>query len=577
MELTDSRRLTGPGPLLDGPGAVIEVRVEDGAAAPFAAAWEAHARRVLEAVGWGSERTRVARYPGGLSLAMTAPLDALYAATEANEWAFAAAAAQLRGEPVPSLDEGAARLREEIAREANPRLAVLADAARERGVAFLADDEAVTVGMGAGAATWPPDALPAPDAVEWACVHDVPVALVTGTNGKTTSVRLLAAIAAAAGIPAGYATTDEVVVGGETVERGDFAGPMGARRVLRDPRVRAAVLETARGGMMRRGLVVGRARAALVTNVAADHLGEFGVHDLEALAAVKLAVAAVVEPGGQVVLNAEDTVLAEAAAGRVSAPVTWFASSPEHPPLPAHLAARGRACFVENGRFVLARGSERIPLLRVDEAPVTMGGAAAHNVRNALGALGVAWAMGWPTAAMAQGLRAFGADGRRNEGRAEVLEVGGARVVVDFAHNPHAMEALAGLARALPASRRLVLLGQAGDRDDDAVRELVRAAVALGPDHVVVKEMKGLLRGRAEGEIPALIRDELRACGVPDGAVEDAPSELEGVRRALAWARPGDLLVLPVHKQRSAVMALLSRLAASGWKAGEPLPDAGEG
>jgi cyanophycin synthetase len=573
MELLDSRRLTGPNLLLEGPGAVIDARLDGADANAVVAAWRELAGAILAAVGWGGEPVAAAVHAGGVSLAFGAPPDALYAATEVNEWAWEAAVARLAGEPEPSVDEAAERLRALIAEERNPRLMALREVASKAGVAFLADDQEVSVGMGSGSLCWLVDQLPDPRGVDWARVHDVPAALVTGTNGKTTTVRLIAAMAAAAGRSAGFASTDEVVVGGEVVERGDFSGPTGARRVLRDPRVDLAVLETARGGILRRGLVIARADAALVTNVAEDHLGEFGVHDVAGLARAKLLVARAVRPGGRVVLNAEDAALVDAAAG-LPAAVTWFALDRAAARVREAVASGGRAVFVENGRFVLARGAERIPVGRIDEAPMAMGGAARHNVANALAAIGVADALGLDERAIAAGLRAFGREPGQNAGRGEVVDVGGAKVLVDFAHNPAAVAALVAFASAIPAERRLILLGQAGDRDDAAIRDLVRTAASLAPDRVVIKEMLGLLRGRRPEELPILIRDELRASGLSDESIDFyAPTELDGVRRSLAWARPGDLLVLPIHKQRPEVEALLDRLRGTGWRAGQALPE----
>ncbi|MDB4947495.1 MAG: mur ligase family peptide synthase [Gemmatimonadetes bacterium] len=573
MELLDSRRLTGPGLLLDGPGAVIDAAAPPAEAGALAAAWSERIRRVLDALGWAGAQVAAQVHAGGASLAFAAPPDALYAATEVNEWAFDAAVAAVRGEPEPPLAEAAERLRARVDAERSPRLLALRAAAARAGVAFLPDDDTVSVGMGGGSLAWPVDALPDADAVDWARVRDVPTALVTGTNGKTTTVRLVAAMAAAAGRAAGFASTDEVVVGGRVVDRGDFSGPMGARQVLRDPGVEMAVLETARGGILRRGLVIAQADVALVTNVSADHLGEFGVYDMDALAAAKLLVARAVRPGGRVVLNAEDPVLV-AAAPTLRSAITWFAMDRSAPKVREAVMEGARAVFVENGKFVLAHGAERIPLGFVAEAPVTMGGAARHNVANALAAIGVADALGLGERAIAAGLRSFGTAPGENAGRGEVLELGGAKVLVDFAHNPAAVAALVHMAAAIPADRRLVLLGQAGDRDDDAIRDLVRSASALMPDRVVVKEMLGLLRGRQPGEIPALVRDELLRDGVPDDAIDFyAPTELDGVRRALAWVRAGDLLVLPIHKQRPAVEALLAQLRGTGWTAGDPLPE----
>ncbi|HEX4966074.1 MAG TPA: Mur ligase family protein [Thermoanaerobaculia bacterium] len=555
MKLLDSRRLTGPNLLLDRAGAVLEVSLAPEEAEKAVAAWRESVRRILASVGWPGEEIAARRFQGGASLAISAPIDVLYPATEVNEWAWAAAEAALKGEPEPDLAQAAAELQMKIAQEANPALFALRDAAASHGVALLWDDREVSVGLGTGSLTWPTDALPAPADVDWNAVHDVPVLMVTGTNGKTTTVRLLGAIAEAAGKVPGITSTDRIEVSGEIIEQGDFSGPGGARTLLRDRRVEVGILETARGGMLRRGLAVTGAAGALVTNIAADHLGELGVLDLPALAEAKLVIAKGVRPGGRIVLNADDPLLA-AAAGRLARPITWFSLEASSPLVRAHLAAGGDACFLEDGALVLARGSERTAVVRAEEIPLTLGGAARHNVANALGAMGLAAAAGLPVAAIAQGLRSLTV----NLGRGVRMELGGVHVLLDYAHNPHGMAAIVALAKSLPGERRLLLLGQAGDRDDEAIRDLARAAWLLRPDRIVVKELPEMLRGRAAGEIPKLLRDEFMSLGAPPESVAMAATELEGAQEALAWARPGDLLVLLTHTQRDEVMALLNRL-----------------
>jgi len=309
----DSRRLPGANLLWDCPGAMLDVVLPEGMAEEAVALWEQQARRVLDLVGWRNEGTRARIFAGGANLALSAPIDALYAATEVNEWALAAANAELGGPPAPLLEQEIPRLRRLIESERKPALLALRSAARRHGVSFLWDDRVVSVGSGTGSRSWNTTALPDPELVDWRKVHDVPAVLVTGSNGKTTTVRLLTAVATAAGRVAGMSCTDSVNVGGDILARGDYAGPMGARMVLRDSRVEFAVLETARGGLLRRGITVDRADAAIVTNIAEDHFGEFGVSDLRALAETKLIVARPVAPMGRVVLNADDPELVAAA------------------------------------------------------------------------------------------------------------------------------------------------------------------------------------------------------------------------------------------------------------------------
>jgi cyanophycin synthetase len=558
---------------MDRAGAVIDVVLPEARSAcdRIVAAWRAQARRMLDALGWQDEELHELRFPGGASLAFTAPADTLYAATEVNEWAWDAALAVASGAPEPLLEPALAALSAVMAQERNPRLLALRDAARRHGAQLLVDHRHVSAGEGTGSVIWPAARLPDPDDVPWNRVHDVPVALVTGSNGKTTTVRLLTSILTTAGRVTGYTCTDGVFAAGELLARGDYAGPEGARILLRDDRVEAAVLETARGGLLRRGLAVERAEVAVVTNIAEDHFGEFGVYDLAALTDAKLVVARAIGPSGRLVLNAEDRSLVRAAE-RLTTPIVWFALDGDSPLVARHVAAGGEACVVDAGVFVLRRGSARETVAPVASAPITFGGAARHNVANALAAIAGAHALGVPTDVIARGLTAFQGSATDNPGRANLYEVGGVRVVVDFAHNPPGMAALGDIAAALPALRRLVTVGQAGDRDDDAIRELARAAHALHPDHVVVKEMEKYRRGRARGEVPRLLITELRRLGVPDAAISTAPDDLSALRGALGWARPGDLLLLTIHVDQQAALGLLERIRRDGWVPEQPLP-----
>ncbi len=571
MRLLDSRRLTGPGLLLDGPGAVLDLELTDAERDRVLAAWRASASRLLKAVGWESEVLAVRAFAGGASVAFTAPPDSLYAASGLNEAAWAWTQAELAGAPPPDLTALAYTLREAVAAERKPELLALREAARARGIIFLHGEEQVSVGSGRGVRVWPDDAIPAPSAVDWTQVHDVPIALVTGSNGKTTTVRLLAAMAATAGRVAGITSTDGVSVAGRLIDGGDYSGPSGARLLLRQSEVETAILETARGGLLRRGLAVERACVAVVTNVADDHLGEFGVQDLETLARTKLLVARAIGTEGRLVLNADDPVLVRAAR-ELTSPIAWFSLDPENQLVAAHVARGGRAAVADQEGLKLLKPGGSTLVARTSEVPMTMGGAARHNVANALAAILAAEALDIPLESIGDTLRRFGGDPGDNPGRANLFEVGGAKVVIDYAHNPDGMRALAAATDGIPARRRLVLLGQAGDRSDAAIRDLARAAMALRPDQVVAKEMDRYLRGRAPGEVPGLIADEFRQLGLGADQVTCGGVEVEAAREALAWARPGDLLIFALHQDREAVVALLDRLRDAGWRAGEPLP-----
>jgi cyanophycin synthetase len=550
MEQLDSRRVPGPNLLWPRPGAVIDVAVEEDERSGLLVAWERQARCILDAVGWQAEDTCVRSFEGGASLAISAPLDALYAATEVNEWALESACASLAGEPVPDSSAAAERLRQIISEETRPRLLALRRAAEDHGVSFLSDDDLASVGLGQGSLTWPVAELPDPTSLPWHSIHDVPLALVTGTNGKTTTVRLLACMARAAGLRPGFSSTDQVVVGEEVVESGDWSGPGGARRVLRDKGTQVALLETARGGMLRRGLAVERADVAAVLNVGADHLGEWGVGSVEALCRGKFVVTSVAPLA---VLNADDEAVSRA--GRaLGKPVIWFSLQSPSPWLREQLAGGGRAYLWEDGNLVRREGDACEKFLDLDELPIGLGGAARHNVSNALAAAAIAEGLGLDQAAIVAGLRSFRGDDADNPGRMNRFQVGGVEVIVDFAHNPHGLEAMLNMASALPARRRLVLLGQAGDRDDESIGELARLSARSGFDRVILKDMEGHRRGREEWEVVDLLTRELEEAGFPLEHCSRVESETAGVEQALEWAKPGDLLLLLVHEDRDGVL-----------------------
>jgi cyanophycin synthetase len=544
------------------------------------AEWTARVDRARATLGWSTGAGIAARPHGsGVTLAFAAPFDQLFTATEVNEWALcsalqardpgrwpglsealATAALEESHGPAdagpPTLDE--ARALERLARlaEAERRapLRELTEAAHARGLPWLVDDDEILLGTGVHSRRYTLEALPASADVPWAELHEVPVALVTGSNGKTTTVRLIAACNRTQGRRPGYCCTDGLFVDGEWIERGDYSGPVGARTVLRDRRVEAAVLETARGGILRRGLAVARADVAVVTNVSADHFGEYGIHDLDALADVKLTVGAVVPPRGLLVLNADDVTLRAKAPGLArrfghSPPLGWFARDADEVLLVQHREAGGATCGVRAGRLVMARDGAEHDLGPVAGMPISMAGSAAYNVANLAAAALAAAAMGVAPEAVATVFGRFGTDVHDNPGRLMRFETGGVQVIVDYAHNADGLRGLLEVAEGLRADggRLGLILGHAGNREDADIERLAEVAAEFEPALVVLKELQGYLRGRAPGEVPRILRDALLRAGLPAAALAQRPDELAAARLALDWARPGDVLVLPVH------------------------------
>ncbi len=560
MEFLDARRLTGPNLLWDEPGSILDVRCTAEEVPTVVELWTAALRPMLDALGWGDQRTVYRPLIDGVSLAFSAPIDALYTATALNEYAWSVVESRVAGVPGPEFDEVLIELRAELAAEVNPPLIELEAAARNHSVAFLWDDDHVSIGHGAGSETWPFRELPAPADLDWPRYHDVPVGIVTGTNGKTTTVRLATHIAAAAGNSVGVSCTDWIAVNDRIIDRDDWAGPGGARNVLRQSEVTLAILETARGGLLRRGLGVDQADAALITNIAEDHLGDFGSQSLDELLDIKWVVSHAVSAAGTLVLNADDRrLVAKAAdyAGRI----VWFTLSDDNPVVAKHLAAGGAAFLLEADELCRREGASREVICRSDEIPITLGGAARHNVANALAAAALTHALGVSLDDVRSGLKSMSQE--ENPGRTNVYETPDLRVIVDFAHNPAAMQSLFDMATALPAKRRLLAFGQAGDRPDELIRELARNAWAMGLDAVVVSELSHYHRGREHGEVYGIIRDELLSAGADAGQIHHFEEEIESLEFALGWAEPGDLIIMLALGRGADITERLERLVHS--------------
>jgi cyanophycin synthetase len=372
----------------------------------------------------------------------------------------------------------------------------------------------------------------------------VPIVAVTGVNGKTTTTRLIAWIVESLGLRVGLTCTDGVFVGGRGIDTGDCSGPKSASKVLCNPETEVAVLETARGGILREGLGFDRCDVAVVTNVAdGDHLGISWVKTPEDLASVKRVIVDAVAPTGCAVLNADDPLVAQMSE-RCPGRVVYFCRQHDHLRISEHRSAEGRAVFSREGTIVIAEGSQETSVMSAAEIPLTRGGRIDFQVENVLAAVAAAWSLNVPLENIRARLIAFDSDMQTCPARFNVLEHNGATIILDYGHNPSAVAALVQSMERFPASKRYVVYSADGDRTDEQIRQQ-SAHLREAFDHVILYEEVSRFRGRKPGELYRLLRQGL-AGGSRDLQIEQVDGELAAIGYALDLLQPGELVLIQV-------------------------------
>ena len=384
----------------------------------------------------------------------------------------------------------------------------------------------------------------------------IPIVAVTGTNGKSTTTRLIAHVASESGLKVGMTNSDGIYVRGKLVEAGDWTGFGGAGRVLAEPGLDLAVLETARGGILLRGVGYAANDVSVVTNLSADHLGLQGIDTVDELAEVKGVIVRMTKRTGWVVLNADDD-RAWAMRRLTRANLFVFSMEPDSDRVARVLDRGGRAAVLADGVLVLrATGRRTRRLAAAEELPVTVAGLSRHNVANALAAAAACDALGIPAPRIARGLRSFAQDAASNPGRLNLFERRGVFVFVDFAHNEAGLTGLMDVARAVAGRRRVRLaFGTAGDRTDEILHALGRLAGAA--DDLVIAEKRHYLRGRDLDEMNDLLRSGARDGGY-SGEIEAQPDEVAAIRALLERAKRGDVCVVMAHADRAEVFDWLA-------------------
>jgi len=393
----------------------------------------------------------------------------------------------------------------------------------------------------------------------------IPIAAITGVNGKTTVTRLIAHLVHTSGKAVGMTCTDGVYIDGRRIEAGDCSGPKSARNVLLNPDVDAAVLECARGGILREGLGFDRCTVGVVTNIGeGDHLGLDYILNPEDLVRVKGLIAEVVLPTGWAVLNAVDPLVAGMIDRVRGCGVIYFARDENHPVIVAHRKTGGRAAFDRDGAIFLADGPSETLLTTLDRVPLTRRGRIGFQVENAITAAAAGWGLGLSLDVIREGLATFDSKPTVVPGRFNVLELGDATIIVDFGHNPDAVAALVDSMNAFEGKRKTLVLSADGDRSNEVI---IRQAEILAPafDRIIIHEEPARNRGRAKGEIPALLRRGIEDAKKKPEVIE-VFGEVAAIKHALNEIKSGDVLMLIIDAVESS-LALIQSLVDERKKA----------
>lgn len=505
------RILAGTNMFFSDVGAIAEFHTKDSRLAEFAKDYEEMVRKILDALEWDDVPLYAKLFSNGIVLAFPTEFDLTYAGCKILSVAFDLVLPKYN--QLPSLDfaEELDYLEYVIRQERYMTLRNIYRESKQRDLNMYINDKMITIGSGKGAFTANIDEIGFDD-VPWDNITEIPSVMVTGTNGKTTTVRLTSFISQHAGKVVGYCSTDWVMINGEVISQGDLSGPNGNRAVMTNPTVEAAVLEVARGGIVKRGLATSHVNGAVVMNVSEDHLGVNGIDTVMDLAKAKFTVQNAVRPHGHNIINLDDEFSREFV-DKVPRARVFFSQNLSLEELKPYLILEDDyGCYVENGCFVVYRHGEKHIIAEVNQVDLTYNGIAKHNIENVLAAICLSIELGRSYDEIAAGLRAFRND-IHNHGRFNMFEIKGyqrSKIFVDYGHNFASVDNMLKFARSIAdnETKLTVLLGFSGDRKF-LVDGVAKSVIEHKVDNVIIKLFTSHLRGAEVGELAQLMEERL--------------------------------------------------------------------
>lgn len=535
-----SRRLVGPNLFFKETGTVLDIPLVDNRD-ELTRLFYQEANKILPALGWDDVKIAHKFFNNGVRYAITAPVDITMPACDVIDFIWLSAREGFEIGIFKTIEQAKQELMPFINEDKNLVYRELYNLAKSKGFNAFRDKNKAYIGSGTGCYEFDlySDCI---DSIDWQIIYDIPAVIVTGTNGKTTTVRLTDYICRMAGKITGYTSTDWVKVNDEIVDEGDYSGPTGHQFVLTSNKVEVALLESARGGLLKRGLIETFVDAAAVTNVSADHLGEDGVETVAELAEAKSIVFRTMGDGSHAVINLDNSYMKEKFDQLDGAKIV-ITQNPDQHNIGYYLSKADYACIVENGMFTWVGKDTKKYLLPVADAPITVRGFAKHNIENTMLAIVLAFKLGVGFEDIVAALKTYTNDTKINRGRANIFEWNNRVAVLDYAHNEAGMDSLLSMMKAYEKGGKVYLMvGTTGDRKY-LISAINNVIMKHDVDFIVLKETANYLRGAEPLELPLTIRKDLAEKGFDMSKTYISHGELEGVKYILDKLEDNDIAI----------------------------------